>query len=85
MGTLAMVGVSVHSFQQMHTVTQICATDHSNFFLLFVEKMESLSDEYIHLPRTPANLFEVMKRYCDDSAILSLSSWREVQICGAGT
>ncbi len=51
MGTLAMIGGSVRSFRQMHTVTQICATEHSNFFLLFVEKMaSSLSDEYIHLP-----------------------------------
>jgi hypothetical protein len=62
MGALAMLGGSVHSFRQMHTVTQICATDHSNFFLMFVEKMASLSDEYIHLPWTPADLFEVMKR-----------------------
>ena len=28
-----------------------------------MEKMASLSDEYIHLPRTPADLFEVMKHY----------------------
>jgi hypothetical protein len=63
MGALAMIGGSVHSFRQMHTVTQICATEHSNFFLLFVEMMGSISDEYIHLPRTPADLFEVMKRY----------------------
>ncbi len=63
MGALAMVGGSVHSFRQLHTVTQICATDHSNFFLTFVEKMASLLDEYIHLPWTPANLFEDMKRY----------------------
>jgi hypothetical protein len=63
MGTLAMVGGSVHSFRQLHTVTQICATDHSNFFLTFVEKMASLSNEYIHLPRTPSDLFEDMKRY----------------------
>jgi hypothetical protein len=63
MGALTMVGGSVHSFRQMHTVTQICATDHSNFFLLFVEKMASLSDEYIHLPWTPADLFEVTKHY----------------------
>ncbi len=63
MGALAMVRGSVHSFRQMHTDTQICATDHSNFFLLFMEKIASLLDEYIHLPRTPADLFEVMKRY----------------------
>ena len=66
MGTLAMVSGSVHSFCQLQTVTDICATDHSNFFLLFVEKMATISDEYIHLPRTPDELFAVMKRYEQD-------------------
>jgi hypothetical protein len=63
MGALAMIGGSVRSFRQMHTVTQIGATEHSNFFLLFVEKMAGLSDEFIHLPRTPADLFQVMEHY----------------------
>ncbi len=63
MGVLAMVGGTAHSFRQLPTVTQICATEPSNFFLLFVEKMTSLLAEYIHLPWTPADLSQVMKRY----------------------
>ncbi len=63
MGMLAMVDGSVHSLQQLHTITQICSMDHSNLFLMFMEKMVILSNEYIHLPWTPANLFENMKHY----------------------
>jgi hypothetical protein len=36
MGALAMLGGSVHSFQQMHTVTQICATDHSRAYRMSI-------------------------------------------------
>jgi hypothetical protein len=63
MGALAMVRGTVHGFRQLHTVTQICASEHSTFFLLFVEKVASLSPEYIHLPRTPADLAHIMKKY----------------------
>jgi hypothetical protein len=46
----------MQSFRQLYTVTHICAMDHSKFFLTFVEKMVSILDEYVHMPRTPKKL-----------------------------
>jgi hypothetical protein len=36
LGTLAMLGGTMNSFRQLPTVTNICATDHNQFFLKFV-------------------------------------------------
>jgi hypothetical protein len=63
MGTLAMIGGTLQSFQQLKTLTHISATEHSRFFLTFVEKMASISNEYVYMPRTPEELREVMKCY----------------------
>lgn len=53
----------MNSFRQLRTVTHICATDHSNFFLLFVRRMWSIRDEYISLPRDEEELEQIMRRY----------------------
>jgi hypothetical protein len=45
MGALAVIAGTVQNFQQLWTVTRICATDHNKFFLTFVEKMASISHE----------------------------------------
>jgi hypothetical protein len=63
MGALAMIAGTVQNFRQLWTVTHICATDHSKFFLTFVEKMASISHEYVYFPRTSEELAETMKRY----------------------
>ena len=47
MGALAILGGTVSSFRQLPTMTHICATEHSKFFLLFVEKLSSIADKYI--------------------------------------
>ncbi len=63
MGALAMINGTVQNFQQLWTVTHICTMDHSKFILTFVEKMASISHEYVYFPRTPEELAETMKRY----------------------
>jgi hypothetical protein len=63
MGTLAMIGGTIQSFRQLKTLTHMSATEHSKFFLTFVEKMASISNEYIYMPRTPEELNEIMKCY----------------------
>ena len=42
MGTLAMIGGTIQSFRQLKTLTHISATEHSKFFLTFVEKIVSI-------------------------------------------
>jgi hypothetical protein len=44
MGALAILGETVSSFCQLPTMTHICATEHSKFFLLFVQKLSSIAD-----------------------------------------
>ncbi len=44
MGALAILGGTVSSFRQLPTMTHICATEHSKFFLLFVQKLSSIVD-----------------------------------------
>ena len=61
LGALAMFGGTVHSFCQLPTVTNICASDHSAFFLLFISKLYSIRSEYIYMPRDAKELKSVMK------------------------
>jgi hypothetical protein len=63
LGALAMLGGTVHSFRQLPTVTNICASDHSAFFLLFISKLYSIRSEYIYMPRDAKELKSVIKRY----------------------
>ena len=63
MGSLAMLAGTVNNFRQLPTVTNICATDHSKFFLLFVDRMESISSEWIYLPRNELDVKKTMDRY----------------------
>ena len=63
MGALAVLGGTVHSFRQLPTVTNICATEHNNFFHLFISKLYSIRSEYIYLPRDAEELQSVMARY----------------------
>jgi hypothetical protein len=63
LGTLAVLGGCYSSFRQIPTLTNIGATEHTNFFLTFVDFMWSIRDEYIYLPRDEGELRTVMKRY----------------------
>ena len=63
MGALAVLGGTVHSFRQLPTVTNICATEHSHFFHLFISKLYSIRSEYIYMPRDTEELQSIMKRY----------------------
>jgi hypothetical protein len=63
MGALAVLGGTVHSFRQLPTVTNICTTEHSKFFHLFISKLYSIHSEYIYMPRDTEELQSVMKRY----------------------
>ena len=63
MGALAVLGGTVHSFRQLPTVTNICATEHSKFFHLFNSKLYSIRSEYIYMPRDTEELQLVMNRY----------------------
>jgi hypothetical protein len=63
LGALSVLGGTVHSFRQLPTVTNICATEHNKFFLLFISKLYSIRDEYIYMPRDDEELEAVMKRY----------------------
>lgn len=44
MVALAILGGTESSFHQLPTTTNICAPEHSIFFLLFVEKLLSIYD-----------------------------------------
>ena len=63
MGSLAMISGTLLNFRQLKTVTNLSGTDHSKFFLTFVENMASISDEYVHMPQTPKDVSSTMKRY----------------------
>jgi hypothetical protein len=56
LGTLAMLGGTMNSFCQLPMVTNICATDHNQFFLKFVRCMYNVRHEYISLPKTEEEL-----------------------------
>jgi hypothetical protein len=58
-----MLGGTLQSFRQLKPLTHICASDHSNFFLTFVERIASISHEYVFMPRTLEELEPIMQRY----------------------
>ncbi len=58
-----MLAGTVNNFLQLPTVTNICTTDHSKFFLLFVDRIESISSEWIYLPRDDVEVKQTMDRY----------------------
>jgi len=63
LGSLAMLGGMLQSFHQLKPLMHICASDHSNFFLTFVERIASISHEYVFMPRTLEELEPIMQRY----------------------
>ena len=63
LGSLSMLGGTIQSFRQLKPLTHICASDHSNFFLCFVERIAGISHEYVFMPRTPEELKPIMRRY----------------------
>ena len=63
LGSLATLGGTIQTFRQLKTLTHICASDHSKFFLTFVDRISSISHEYVFMPRTPEELELIMRRY----------------------
>jgi hypothetical protein len=63
LGSLAMLGGTIQSFCQLKLLMHICASDHSNFFLCFVERIASISQEYVFMPRMPEELEPIMRQY----------------------
>jgi len=63
LGALAILGGTVHSFRQLPTVTNICATEHNKFFLLFIGKLYEIRDQYIYNPQDENALKATMSRY----------------------
>jgi hypothetical protein len=63
LGALAMLAGTLQSFRQLKTLTHICASDHSTFFLKFVNRVSSIHGEYIFMPRTHEELGPIMRRY----------------------
>ena len=63
MGSLAILGGAYTTFKQIPTLTKICETEHSKFFLKFVHFLWRVRDEYIFLPKDREQLQIVMKRY----------------------
>ena len=63
LGSLAMLGGTLQSFRQLKPLTHICTSDHSNFFLKFVDRIGSISHKYVFMPCTPEELEPIMRRY----------------------
>ena len=61
LGSLAMLGGTLQSFRQLKPLTHICTSDHSNFFLKFVDRFASISHEHVFMPRTPEELQPIMR------------------------
>ena len=62
MGSLAMIGSTLNSFCQLLIVTNICAINHEWFFLTFINRMSSISKEYLYLSRDK-EMRDTLKRY----------------------
>ena len=63
LGSLAMLGGTIQLFHQLKPLTHRCASYHSNFFLHFVERITSISQEYVFMPHMPEELEPIMRRY----------------------
>ena len=63
LASLAILGGVYTQFRQIPTLTNICATEHSEFFKRFVQFMYDMRSEYIYLPRNEEELLPVTKRY----------------------
>ena len=63
MGSLAILGGSYTTFRQIPTLTNIGSTEHTNFFLKFVDLLWRISDDYIFLPKDEEQLRRVMRQY----------------------
>ena len=71
LGSLAVLAGTVQSFCQLLILTNICATEHSYFFLCFVDRIKSISGEYIYHP-------------CDEDEVKqTLACYEEVGLPGA--
>ena len=63
LGALAILAGTISGFRNLPLVTNICATEHSKFFLKFVEFLYARRNDYIYLPRDEDELKIVMRRY----------------------
>jgi len=63
LASLAYLGGTFTQFRQIPTLTNICATEHSEFFKKFVQFLYDIRSDYIYLPRNQDELLPVMKRY----------------------
>jgi hypothetical protein len=77
LGSLAMLGGTIQLFRQLKLLTHICTSDHSNFFLCFVERIASISQEYVFMPCTPEELEHIMQRY-EEEGLPSVSGLVDV-------
>ena len=66
LGSLAILGGTLQTFRQLKPLMHICALDHSNFFLMFVECIASISHKYVFMPCTLEELEPIMQRYEED-------------------
>lgn len=64
MSCLHIVGLAM-PFRTINHNTKISTSEHRKFFHKFVEKMYSIRDEYISLPKTVPDLERVMEAYAD--------------------
>ena len=64
MGTLNVLGHN-NPFRVISSNTEMSFTVHLHFFHHFLDKMYSVRAEFIHLPRTRAELDEIMQRYAE--------------------
>jgi hypothetical protein len=63
LGLLAVLSGVFTQFRQIPTLTNICATEHSTFFLRFVEFLHSIRLEYIYMPRCEEEYHSVSRQY----------------------
>jgi len=63
LGSLVMLGGTLQLFRQLKPLTHICSSDHSNFFLMLVERIASISHEYVFMPRILEELEPIMQQY----------------------
>jgi len=88
LGALAMLEGTLQSLRQLKPLTHICTSDHSNFFLTFVERIASISHEYVYMPHTLEELEPIMKRYEEEGLLGVVGSVDVVHVkravCPAG-
>ena len=62
LGTLNVLGHN-NPFRVLPSSTEMSYSEHRAFFHVFLNKMASIREEFIHYPRTPEELSKVMEQY----------------------